>query len=180
MPAIFTTGTPQTITDVLAARDERAAYQQTLMGTYPQSTIVAIKLNIPGPIKNNNELRRLFMAGFNRFMATQTAATIIADWNRATGNETFLVIEADLITCKRMAVAFEGTDSLGRLFDIDVMQQGKSRAVSRTELSLPVRRCLLCQREAKDCARSRRHSVAALQAHINDLYKVEFTVGDDD
>ncbi len=52
--------------------------------------------------------------------------------------------------------------SLGRLFDLDVIRPDGTQ-VGRTELGLPQRLCLLCGNPAKDCARSRRHTVAELQ-----------------
>ncbi len=52
--------------------------------------------------------------------------------------------------------------SIGRLFDLDVIRPD-GRQVSRTELGLPQRLCLICGNPAKDCARSRRHTVAELQ-----------------
>ncbi|ALO02980.1 citrate lyase holo-[acyl-carrier protein] synthase [Lactiplantibacillus paraplantarum] len=174
MATIFTAGTPQTITDMLAARDQRVAYQQQLMTTHPQATIAAIKLNIPGPIKNNDALRRLFLAGVQRFEAELSTYTVAADWNHPAGNERFLILTTDFATSKRMAVAFEEQDPLGRLYDIDILQAGSQRALSRTDLGLPKRRCLLCRREAKDCARSRRHSVAELQQKIMTMYVTEF------
>ncbi|WP_251898200.1 citrate lyase holo-[acyl-carrier protein] synthase [Lactiplantibacillus paraplantarum] len=174
MATIFTAGKPQTITDMLAARDQRVAYQQQLMTTHPQATIAAIKLNIPGPIKNNDALRRLFLAGVQRFEAELSTYTVAADWNHPAGNERFLILTTDFATSKRMAVAFEEQDPLGRLYDIDILQAGSQRALSRTDLGLPKRRCLLCRREAKDCARSRRHSVAELQQKIMTMYVTEF------
>lgn len=174
MATIFTAGTPQTITDMLAARDQRVAYQQQLMTTHPQATIAAIKLNIPGPIKNNDALRRLFLAGVQRFEAELPTYTVAADWNHPAGNERFLILTTDFATSKRMAVAFEEQDPLGRLYDIDILQAGSQRVLSRTDLGLPKRRCLLCRREAKDCARSRRHSVAELQQKIMTMYVTEF------
>lgn len=174
MATIFTTGEPQTITAMLAARDQRVAYQQQLTATDPRATIAAIKLNIPGPIKNNAALRRLFLAGVQRFEAELSTYTVAADWNHPAGNERFLILTTDFATSKRLAVAFEEHDPLGRLYDIDILQAGSQRALSRTDLGLPKRRCLLCHREAKDCARSRRHSVAELQQKIAAMYMKEF------
>ncbi len=58
--------------------------------------------------------------------------------------------------------ALKSEPSLGRLFDLDVIRPD-GRQVSRTELGLPQRLCLICGNPAKDCARSRRHTVAELQ-----------------
>ncbi|MFC6255044.1 citrate lyase holo-[acyl-carrier protein] synthase [Secundilactobacillus hailunensis] len=178
MVAIFQTGQPQTITDVLDNRDARVALQQQLLKQSPTQTLIAIKLNIPGPIKNNDQLRRLFSAGMNRFYDQLKAQTrhfkTVAQWDKPTGNELFMTVELDPTAVKKLAVEFEDHDHLGRLFDVDVMHAGSSRALSRSDFQMPVRKCLLCNREAKDCARSRRHSVLELQQRISEIYNAEF------
>ena len=75
---------------------------------------------------------------------------------------------------KLLAVEFEDHDHLGRLFDVDVLHAGNQRALSRSDFQMPVRKCLLCDRDAKDCARSRRHSVLELQTRISEIYTAEF------
>ena len=53
---IFQEGNPQDIAQVLAAKDYRVALQQKIFQKYPDTTLVDINLNIPGPIKNNQYL----------------------------------------------------------------------------------------------------------------------------
>ena len=60
MTNIFATGQPQDIPAVLANKDRRAALQQRLVAAHPGMTVVAAKLNIPGPIKNNRAIQRFF------------------------------------------------------------------------------------------------------------------------
>ncbi|HLR88779.1 MAG TPA: citrate lyase holo-[acyl-carrier protein] synthase [Atopostipes sp.] len=67
-------------------------------------------------------------------------------------------------------VNIEENHPLGRLFDLDVLmldQNNEVQGKSRTKLGLPVRRCFLCERPAKDCGRSRRHTVLELQEEIS-------------
>jgi len=178
MTAIFQTGQPQEITDVLDNRDARVALQQQLLTRYPTDTLIAIKLNIPGPIKNNQQIKQLFTAGMQRFYDELKAQTrhfqTVTQWDKPTGNELFITVELDPTAVKQLAVNFEDRDHLGRLFDVDVLHAGRERALSRSDFDLPVRKCLICNREAKDCARSRRHSVAELQARISEIYTAEF------
>lgn len=178
MTAIFQTGQPQEITDVLENRDARVALQQQLLKRYPNETLIAIKLNIPGPIKNNAQIKQLFAAGMQRFYDQLKAQTrdfqTVEQWDKPTGNELFITVELDPTAVKRLAVQFEDHDHLGRLFDVDVLHAGGERALSRSDFDLPVRKCLICNREAKDCARSRRHSVTKLQARISEIYTAEF------
>ncbi|CSA56393.1 CitX protein [Vibrio cholerae] len=57
---------------------------------------------------------------------------------------------------------------LGRLMDLDVIDVD-GHIISRQGAQLPRRRCLLCERDAVICARSRRHSVEALLAKIEEM-----------
>ena len=43
-------------------------------------------------------------------------------------------------------------------------------AISRRDLGQSPRKCFICDRPAKECARSRRHSVAEMQDYISELY----------
>ncbi len=58
MTKLFETGEPQDITAVLESKDARVAFQKKLVTDYPDDSILAVKLNIPGPIKNNDQLHR--------------------------------------------------------------------------------------------------------------------------
>ncbi len=63
---------------------------------------------------------------------------------------------------KNLTVEIEESSKFGRLLDLDVLRKDGSK-VSRGDLSLSPRRCLLCGRPAAECSRSRAHSVTALQ-----------------
>ncbi len=173
---IFAVGKPQEILDVLNNKDQRVALQANLLATYPDAAIVAIKLNVPGPIKNNSRLEKLFDEGLTAFKALLTKSGVsdpweVVNWERDTGNETFMVFREPAEKIKHLAVDFEDHHALGRLFDVDVLDAALgSRPLSRSDFGLESRRCLICGRPAKECARSRRHSVAELQAKINQMY----------
>ena len=65
---------------------------------------------------------------------------------------------------KEAACAIEDGTELGRLFDMDVL------APDGGKLDRPTpRTCLICERPAKDCARSRTHTVAELQRRTHEL-----------
>ncbi|GEK28459.1 citrate lyase holo-[acyl-carrier protein] synthase [Furfurilactobacillus siliginis] len=180
---IFEHGTKQDIAAVLANKDARVMKQRQLAGKYPSQTIVALKLNVPGPIKNNDELSRLFDAGNaewrHRLASQQLVVVDEVKWDKPTGREAFDVVDAKADQVKHAAVAFEDEFDLGRLFDVDVLMvsDGSVISLSRTNFGLPARRCLICGRPAKDCARSRRHSVAELQQTISTMYADHFGEG---
>lgn len=60
---IFNEGKEQNIAQVLNAKDKRVALQQKIFEKYPDQTLVDVNLNIPGPIKNNRYLEKLFNYG---------------------------------------------------------------------------------------------------------------------
>lgn len=62
----------------------------------------------------------------------------------------------------------EETHPLGRLFDVDVYDEAGS-GISREELGSPVRKCLICEKDAKLCGRSRSHTVKELYERIESI-----------
>lgn len=83
----------------------------------------------------------------------------------AAGCEAFFLLDAPAREVKRCCVALERSHPLGRLWDIDVLRPDGT-AVSRRELGLDARRCLLCGREAKLCARSRAHGLEEIRVRV--------------
>ncbi|USS88158.1 citrate lyase holo-[acyl-carrier protein] synthase [Fructilactobacillus hinvesii] len=169
MRDLFTAGTPQTIADVLHSKDERVWQQQQLLNQFPQGTVVALKMNVPGPIKTNAQLQDLFAVGKQQLEAkfqdvTQLQAPVVTTTNA--GTEVFYVFAEAGLAAKRRAIAFEDQEPVGRLFDADVLMRDHQH-YSRSELGDSVRRCFLCERPAKECGRNRTHSVAELQAYFN-------------
>lgn len=176
MKNIFATGAPQDIPAVLANKDHRAAVQQRLVADYPTMTVVAAKLNIPGPIKNNQVITDFFVTELQRLEEQWLAAGMLfyqkGQWlDAGTGPERFYLVKAPATTVKGQTSEFEEATPSHRLFDLDVLvkRDGQVQPLSRTESGQPVRRCFVCGRPAKECGRSRRHSVAELQAAVNKL-----------
>lgn len=177
---IFKEGNPQNIAQVLAAKDYRVALQEAIFKKYPDSTLVDIHLNIPGPIKNNQYLRQLFDYGIKQleeyWQNKNYNYKLVKAIDDDTGCENFCILNIPINLVKESTVFFEENSSLGRLFDADVLVKDKA-SISRTKLGYPGRRCYLCNRPAKECARSRRHSVAEMQDYISSLY-LKFINGD--
>ncbi len=70
---------------------------------------------------------------------------------------------------KKRMVFIEKHHPLGRFIDIDVYT--KTKAVSRTDLGLSPRKCILCDKPAHVCARSKNHSQKALLEHMHQKTK---------
>lgn len=171
---IFNEGKEQNIAQVLNAKDKRVALQQKIFEKYPDQTLVDVNLNIPGPIKNNRYLEKLFNYGIkeleNSWDKLGYSYKLVVSLDEDTGCENFYILDLSIKTVKKTTIDFEDQTELGRLFDADVLVKDKNAAISRRDLGKQPRKCFICNRPAKECARSRRHSVVEMQNYISKLY----------
>lgn len=152
--------------EMLEARERRLFRQQELRKRFPHQTMVCFTMNIAGPIKNSPLIRRGFLHGCalirEQLMRIRRKASFEFLFDEATGNEGYFLIDLPPLQVKRMIADLEDQDSVGRLFDMDVLDES-GRKLDRREVGLPERTCLLCDRPARVCARSRAHPVEHLQ-----------------
>ena len=160
-----------TVQDMMEARDRRAQRQQELLAEYRQ-TLLCFTLNIPGPEKDSPLIRQGFRLGQRRLRQgfLRLGVTPLHQEERLdfTGCEAFYVLPAGALEIKGMTADIEQADEVGRLYDMDVLRLDGSK-VERQEIGLPERACLICGGEAKACARSRTHTVAALRARVDGI-----------
>lgn len=162
-----------TLAQMLDARERRAFRQQELLAKY-QSVLICFTMNIAGPVKNTPLIRRGFDAGERQLLNCLHAHNIRCIYQETlhepTGNEGFYVVDSNSTpsAVKEIAVKLEDESELGRLFDLDVIKPD-GRQVSRTEFGFTERLCLICGGPAKDCARSRRHTVSELQEKTRNI-----------
>ncbi|BDR55912.1 citrate lyase holo-[acyl-carrier protein] synthase [Xylocopilactobacillus apis] len=178
---IFNEGTPVKINEVLLNKDKRVEQQNLLMKEDPTATIIATKLNIPGPIKNNHYLEEIFLTGIKELKSLIGDKLIKNEiiWQLKTGPEAFWVTDIPIKRAKEIAISFEDAFTLGRLFDVDVLSlKTKEVPLSRRDLGFEPRKCLICSRPAKECARSRKHSVLELQEKISQMDRSYFNYAD--
>ncbi|WP_308554778.1 citrate lyase holo-[acyl-carrier protein] synthase [uncultured Lactobacillus sp.] len=171
---IFNEGKEQNIAQVLDSKDRRVALQQKIFAKYPDQILVDVNLNIPGPIKNNHYLEKLFNYGIKGLEQSWTelgySYKLVAYLDEDTGCENFYILNLPIKVVKQTTIKFEDQTELGRLFDADVLVKDKNAAISRRDLGEEPRKCFICNRPAKECARSRRHSVSEMQNYISNLY----------
>ncbi|WP_035051549.1 citrate lyase holo-[acyl-carrier protein] synthase [Carnobacterium pleistocenium] len=176
---LFLEGSVPSLEEVLQTRENRAKLEQQLVKKFAMP-LIAFKLNIPGPVKNNATIKRIFEEGCNQLQEELKKLNKPILYEKKldlnTGPEYFCVqgkIE-DAFSLKKMAVALE-EKGLGRIYDIDILRNNGGQAVSiqRTELEIPVRKCFICATEAKDCSRNRTHSVLDLQLKLTEIVNEE-------
>ena len=164
-------GPEAALPDMLDARERRAACQRELLAdAHDDESLLCITLSIPGPHKTSPVLEHVFDV-----LAAQAEAALDGAAVRerralggVSGPELLMLVALPARETKRRVVQVEQVHPLGRLADLDVLGRTGDTlfSVQRTELGLPPRRCLICDGEAKACARSRAHTVYEMQETI--------------
>lgn len=84
----------------------------------------------------------------------------------ASGPGIMLVVsEGDPLAVKAQVVELEETHPVGRLFDLDVYDL-EGRPVSRQDLDIAPRSCLVCGGDVQECRRAGKHTLLELQSVI--------------
>ncbi len=169
-------GQPITLEQILVAREERVSIQRRLLYGF-KLPVICFTLNIAGPVKlfdlalkafdRGKELinKKLEQSGHNLASCEEKVTN--------TGCEAFFVVEGDAHSVKKVMVDIEDGEAIGRLFDMDVIKPDGEK-LSREDIGLPPRRCLLCNNPAVLCARSRNHSLELIQRETVRMLKNYF------
>ncbi len=147
---------------VMRAREKRWQRRLALATRY-NAPVLTLKLNIPGPDKNPPEALRAWrlLAARTRQALRTASLAILEKESGPDGPALHLVVHASSVRLKQLGCALEQADALGRLADLDVMTPAGT-CLSRSDLGLPPRSCLLCGREAALCIRGQRHPPEAV------------------
>ena len=159
--------------EILQSREDRRDKQLDLVKRY-RSSLISFTLNTPGAIKDNEMYRGIHNEGMVSIVDTLDENSIPILYqdkiNKATGSEGFIVVDFDSIEVKKLLIELEENHPLGRIFDIDVFDQNHNQ-ISRNDLSLNTRRCLLCGKDARICAKEKNHTYEELYNRIEFLWK---------
>lgn len=157
-----------TLQEVLDAREARAAAQKQMLDRY-QRPLLCLTMNIAGPVKRWGTVDLAFRAAeaeLDRCLAGHIKEKSLTD--AATGLEGIWACDIPAPELKELAIELETRNSVGRLYDLDVI------GTDGIKLSRPTpRTCLVCGGPATPCARSRAHGLdailAATHALLNDF-----------
>lgn len=159
-------GPEVSVIDMMEARERRLYRQMELQRRYPGCTMICFTMNIAGPVKNSPLIRRGFLHGCEQvrqqLMRIRMKSEFELSFDEKTGYEGYFIIDMPAIRVKRMTAEVENHDMIGRLFDMDVLDEN-GRKLDRSEIGLSARTCLICGQPGKVCARSRTHTAAQLQ-----------------
>lgn len=159
------------LSEILSGREDRVRTRNAQLSD--NVFACQITLNIPGyPKRIPNDERAV--EGFGKAFIEKWTSWPLCEKKIANAAGVCWVgfFAGDLTAAKKakeIAVSMEEGTPEGRIFDIDIIVQTKT--ISRSDLRLPPRICLLCSRPAKECARDRSHSYEELRNTIKKLIK---------
>ncbi len=160
-----------TLEEMLLAREERVIRQQHIL-QYDTSPLVCFTLNIPGPRKTSRKYEEMYETGIEWIKSTFDKNGISyvfrTDIRRKTGYEYYVSVKEEIRHVKEFMCRLEDGSQLGRVFDIDVLKSDGTK-ISRDEIAHNPRKCMLCEKQAQICSRSRAHKVSELVEYINHI-----------
>ena len=162
------TGKEIALAQMLARRERRVQEQEAFLKKY-NSPLISFSMNIPGPVKTNGLIRKAFDTGKNLLLNSLNDNGVIinecVEIHEDTGDEMLLSVKNIAPdSLKGLMVDIENTADLGRLFDIDVIDVDGHKLSRKT-----FRTCLICDKQAQECARSRTHSVKEMQDAVEKI-----------
>ncbi|MDO5047995.1 MAG: citrate lyase holo-[acyl-carrier protein] synthase [Anaerococcus sp.] len=166
---LFIKGDRPSLIEVLDRREARDRLIRSLDKQYKDLPVLSFFLNIPGPVKNNEPIRRIFSYGLVKIRESlEGKISYEQTYQAKSGPEAYIIVECDPYELKKLMVGLEDSE-IGRLFDIDIFYKGSF--ISREEVGEAKRKCFLCEKDAKLCARSRAHSLEDMLTYIGNIMK---------
>ena len=161
---------------ILSARERRADVQRGMLAEFGRP-LISFTLNIAGARKTFPLAQQAFSEGKLQIARQLEREGIpVAVYREIFGDAGscgIWALDADPVRIKKLAISIEEGSGLGRLFDIDVLRADGS-GISRRELGLPMRKCLICGAEAHACARNQKHPVEELIHRTEELLRDYF------
>jgi len=163
------------VADMMMAREARYHMQRAMLARYPGASLVCLTMNIAGPVKRTPLIARAFAWGDEAVGALLGGRAVVfhAAISEKTGPESVYVVSGDAKGIKRRLCSLEDGSAMGRLLDVDVIAPDGEK-ISRTDIGMPPRKCLLCGQDAPVCARARTHTAAELFARANEIMDGHF------
>ncbi|MDL2263535.1 citrate lyase holo-[acyl-carrier protein] synthase [Synergistaceae bacterium OttesenSCG-928-I11] len=164
-----TSSGPDFLYRLLAAREERAVVQKNILSSSQSGCLVQMMPNIPGyPKRIENDTNAVAIAEKSFKCKIAMKEAVRACLINSAGIALLLLFPSlDAADAKKIGIEVENTPGWGRALDIDIIT--RTGIVSRKDLGLPARVCVMCGKEAKICARERSHNVEELRDTVRRL-----------
>ncbi len=150
---------------MLLARDRRVEIQNSMLEKGGSECCLAcLTLNIAGEIKRTPMTGMLFDRGISEFEMQGFEVVDQLFIDEFTGCEAFWLVREDATQVKKCLEEVEDSFPGARLFDFDVLDSDGEKLSRRQS-----RRCLICDKPASECARSRAHGLDVIKAETRRL-----------
>ena len=156
---------------VLEARELRWKMRKMLVKR-ECCTLITITLCVPVVFRTDEEFWTIFQKLCKRFYefldSCDYKANIQSYIRGNDGPAVFITINAEADMVKRLCVKAENTIPFGRILDIDVMDY-EGKPIGRNDLSLPPRKCFICDNPAVLCVSRKLHTSEEIYSHVEKI-----------
>lgn len=146
--------------DYLQVKERHHHAKQALFSQY-QLPVISIVANAIGEDKLN-PFSAYVVSVIHEQVEAACESVICHHEINALGYTILLVVKDNAIVCKEKLIAIETHHPCGRLVDCDVFFNGKN--ITRNDMHIEPRQCLVCSDVAKVCMRHQRHTPATLKS----------------
>lgn len=171
MVDVFSEGYKKTKAEIKSGKQSALEEENYLIDEIPENcSLVNITMRIPGQIKNNRYISRTFNIVVDRFRKKYKILKEVL-WDLSTGPQAFLIIEKDPGILKQETIEYEANDPLGVISDVNVFAVDNDQVspITREELELPDRKCIMCDKSAKECKKNHNHSMEEMYQKIDKI-----------
>lgn len=158
---------------VLSAREKRFNRKLALATGY-KTCVISIGINLPYPERKQSKYRFLLTECIKTLSPalTRAGAEVLRSYFECSEDGIFYIssVSGDAFALKSLCISIEEEHMLGRLFDIDVMNE-KGIQIKRSDLDFPTRPCIVCGCEVWECVRLEKHDHSQVMEAANMLIK---------
>lgn len=163
-----------TLMQILDNREARVRRQEEILAAFGVP-LLSFTMNIAGPVKVSPLIQRGFREGLRQLDCQIPAEVILHREEKVevTGCEALFAVRMDAGELKGICEKIEENGPLGRLFDLDVVDENGQKLSRKVE-----RCCLICGKPGRGCAARRVHRVEELQSKTYQILQDHFAEAD--
>jgi holo-ACP synthase len=133
--------------------------------------VVCSKVNYPGTDKNTQEASMAFLILQKAVLEKFKLYSINTQILEGNDGKSFLsVVDISPLDAKSLGICIEENHELGRIFDIDVYTED-GVSIGREKINKNMRKCILCDEDARVCIKTGAHSLNQTLSVINNLIR---------
>lgn len=154
-----------TLLDILNAREDRQAQQRRLLILHGLP-VISMTVMSAGSIKRTEEsifIAKQAVSMIENYFGSEIKEKVERDLE--TGYEALFSVYGEASDIKKRACELELTHPLGRFMDIDVVGLD-GKPLNREDVGFSGRKCLICDKPARDCMRNKTHGTDEVNAVI--------------